>query len=148
MKREKAVRLIKRLQGKGVHIEGIGLQGHFTLKSVDAAEVAKTIETFSAMGLRVNISELDMSLYTYGDLENRYADGTPPELLAEQAEKYAALFKVFVAHHDKIDRVTFWGVHDGLSYTNYMPVKDRPDYALLFDRAGKPKPAFYAVVRR
>ncbi len=148
VKREKAVRLIKRLQDRGVHIDGIGLQGHFTLKSVDTAEVAKTIETFAAMGLRVNISELDMSLYGYGDRDNRYPDGAPAELLAEQADQYAALFQVFLTHHDKLDRITFWGVHDGLSYANYMPVKDRPDYPLLFDRAGKPKPAFYAVVKR
>jgi endo-1,4-beta-xylanase len=147
VKREKAVRLIKRLQARGVHIDGVGLQGHFTLKSVNADEEAKTIETFSAMGLRVNISELDMSLYAYGDLRNRYADGTPPELLAEQAEKYAALFKVLVAHKSAIDRVTFWGVHDGLSWTNYTPVS-RADYPLLFDREGRPKPAFNAVVNR
>ncbi len=147
-KREKAVRLIKRLQERGVHIDGIGLQGHFTLKSVNTDEVAKTIETFSAMGLRVNISELDMRLYTWTDLENRYPNGAPTELLTEQAEKYAALFKLFVDHRDAIDRVTFWGVHDGLSWTNYMPVKDRPDYPLLFDRTGRPKPAFYAVVNR
>jgi endo-1,4-beta-xylanase len=147
-KREKAVRLIKRLQERGVRVDGIGLQGHFTLKSVNVEELAKTIETFSAMGLRVNISELDMRLYTYGDLENRYPNGAPAELTAEQSEKYAALFKVFVAHRDVIDRVTFWGVHDGLSWTNSEPVKNRPDYSLLFDRECRPKPAFYAVVNR
>ncbi len=147
VKRDKAVLLIKRLQEKGVHIDGIGLQGHFTLQSVNTDEVAKSIETFSAMGLRVNISELDMRLYAYGDEENRYPNGAPPELLAEQAEKYAALFRVFVAHKSAIDRLTFWGVHDGLSWTNYDPVK-RPDYPLLFDRDGSPKPAFQAVVSR
>ncbi len=147
VKCEKAVRLIKRLQEKGVHVDGVGLQGHFTLQSVNTDEVAKSIEAFSAMGLCVSITELDMRVYAYGDEENRYPNGAPPELLAEQAEKYAALFKVFVAHKSAIDRVTFWGVHDGLSWTNYAPVK-RPDYALLFDRESKPKPAFYAVVKR
>ncbi len=148
VKREKAVRLIKHLQDRGVQVDGVGLQGHFTLKSVDPVEMAKTIETFAAMGLRVNISELDMSLYAWDNRENRYPNGATAELLAEQADKYAALFKVFVAHRDVIDRVTFWGVHDGLSWTNYTPVKDRPDYPLLFDRGGKPKSAFYTVVNR
>ena len=147
-KRDRAVRLITRLQERGVHIDGVGLQGHFTLASVNVEEVAKTIETFAAMGLRVNISELDMRLYAWHDRENRYPDGAPPDLLAEQADKYAALFNVFVAHRDAIDRVTFWGVHDGRSWTNHDPVPGRPDYALLFDRAGRPKPAFHAVVRR
>ena len=144
-KRDRAARLIRRLQDRGVHIDGIGLQGHFTLASVNVEEVAKTIETFAAMGLRVNISELDMRLYPWDDRESRYPDGAPPEILKEQAEKYAGLFKVFVAHRDVMDRVTFWGVHDGLSWTNHDPVPGRPDYALLFDRAGKPKPAFHAV---
>ena len=147
VKREKAVRLIKRLQEKGIRTDGVGLQGHFTLQSVNTDEVAKSIETFSAIGLRVSISEVDMRLYAYGDEENRYPNGAPSELLAEQADKYAALFKVFVAHKSAIDCVTFWGVHDGLSWTNYDPVS-RPDYALLFDREGRPKPAFHAVVNR
>ena len=38
------------------------------------------------------------------------------------ADRYAEIFKLFVKHRDKIDRVTFWGVHDGQSWLNYWPI--------------------------
>jgi endo-1,4-beta-xylanase len=52
---------------------------------------------------------------------------------------------MFLRHKDVIGRVTLWGVHDGDSWLNNFPVRGRTDYPLLFDRAGKPKPAFFAV---
>ena len=64
-----------------------------------------------------------------------------------EAERYADLFKVFVANRDRIIRVTFWGVTDGNSWENHWPVKDRMAYPLLFDRSCKPRPAFDAVIK-
>jgi endo-1,4-beta-xylanase len=63
------------------------------------------------------------------------------------AKRYADLFGVFLKHRDVVNRVTFWGVSDGDSWRNDWPVKGRTSYPLLFDRAGQPKPAYYAVVR-
>jgi len=42
--------------------------------------------------------------------------------------------------------VTFWNVHDGASWKNDYPVQGRTNYPLLFDRQGRPKPAFDAVM--
>jgi endo-1,4-beta-xylanase len=44
--------------------------------------------------------------------------------------------------------VTFWGVTDAASWLNNFPVRGRTNYPLLWDRDGKPKPAFEAVVER
>jgi len=63
------------------------------------------------------------------------------------ASRYAELFRVYLKHRDVIDRVTFWGVTDGDSWLNGWPVRGRTSYPLLFDRAGRPKPAFDAVMR-
>jgi len=63
------------------------------------------------------------------------------------AKRYADLFGVYMKHRDAITRVTFWGVTDGDSWLNGWPVRGRTSYPLLFDRAGKPKPAFDAVIR-
>ena len=46
-----------------------------------------------------------------------------------------------------ITRVTFWGVTDGFSWLNNFPAPGRTNYPLLFDREGKPKPAFDAVIQ-
>ena len=70
----------------------------------------------------------------------------PAEKQQELAERYADDLQLFVKHRDKIDRVTFWGVHDGQSWRNDWPVAGRDDYPLLFDRQYQPKPAFDAVI--
>jgi endo-1,4-beta-xylanase len=62
------------------------------------------------------------------------------------AQRYADVFKLFNKHADKISRVTFWGLHDGVSWKNNFPIRGRTDYTLLFDRELKPKKAFHAVI--
>jgi len=62
------------------------------------------------------------------------------------AKRYAELFAVFVKHQGVMGRVTFWGVTDGDSWLNNFPTRGRINYPLLFDREGKPKPAYNAAV--
>jgi endo-1,4-beta-xylanase len=47
---------------------------------------------------------------------------------------------------DQVARVTLWGVTDAQSWLSNFPVPGRVNHPLLFDRQGKPKPAFDAVV--
>jgi endo-1,4-beta-xylanase len=75
-----------------------------------------------------------------------YKAGLPEAVAKQQAERYAELFRVFLKHRDTVTRVTFWGVTDATSWLNNFPIRGRTNYALLFDRAGKPKPAFDAVL--
>ncbi|MFP4499482.1 MAG: endo-1,4-beta-xylanase [Candidatus Hydrogenedentota bacterium] len=146
-KREKTVRLVSDLLDRGIRVDAVGMQCHGDLGYPTAESVASSIEAFAALGVRVHISEMDLSLYAFDDHEDRFRTGAPRGVLKEQADRYAALFRVFLAHRDIIDRVAFWGLHDGQSWRNYTPVSDRPDYPLLFDAEGRPKPAFHAVVR-
>jgi endo-1,4-beta-xylanase len=145
-KRDKAVRLIRRLQAAGIRLHAVGMQGHWKLHSPPLEQIERSIETFAALGVKVNITELDMSLFTKAQTDNRYKDSAPPEVLATQAARYAALFEIFCRHRDVIDRVSFWGATDRHTWLNYHPVKGRSDYPLLFDRAGAPKPAFWAAL--
>ena len=75
-----------------------------------------------------------------------YRDGLPANVQQRLAERYAEIFRLLVKHADKIDRVTFWGVHDGHSWRNSWPVRGRSDYPLLFDRQLQPKLAFDSVI--
>jgi endo-1,4-beta-xylanase len=144
-KRDKTVRLIRRLQAAGIKVHAVGTQGHWHLQTPPLEEIERTIQTFAALGVKVNITELDMSLFTKQQTDNRYKDGAPEAVLAKQAARYAAMFEIFHRHRDVIERVTFWGTTDRTSWLNYMPVKGRTDHPLLFDRSGQPKPAFGAV---
>jgi endo-1,4-beta-xylanase len=73
-------------------------------------------------------------------------NGLPDEMQQKLAKRYAELFKVYVDHHASMGRVTLWGVTDGGSWLNDFPTRGRTNYPLLFDRQGKPKPAFTAVL--
>ena len=78
---------------------------------------------------------------------NPYTGGLPDDVQQALAKRYTDIFGVFVKHSDVIARVTFWGVTDRVSWLNNFPVRGRTNYPLLFDREGKPKPAFEAVVK-
>ncbi len=78
---------------------------------------------------------------------NPYVNGLPDAVQQQLANRYADLFRVFLKHRDKVERVTFWNVTDADSWLNDWPVKGRTNYPLLFDRNGQPKPAYDAVIR-
>jgi len=160
-KRQGAIELIQKLKAQGVPIAAIGLQGHDKLDWPTASQQAATIEAFAALGIKVNITELDVDVLprnapgnsadisatsTGGAGSNPYTAGLPDAAQQALARRYAELFNVFVAHRASIARVTFWGVTDGDSWLNDFPIRGRTNYPLLFDRQGKPKPAFYSVV--
>jgi endo-1,4-beta-xylanase len=54
---------------------------------------------------------------------------------------------LFLKYREKFSRVTFWAVHDRQSWRNYLPIKGRTDYPMLFDRNCKPKPALDAIIK-
>jgi endo-1,4-beta-xylanase len=161
-KRDGAVRLIKMLQAAGVKVHAIGTQEHNKMDWPSVALVDSMIRAFAATGVKVAITELDIDVlprvtraqgaevsdrFALQAGQNPYAAGLPDSVQQALARRYAELFRVYLAHQDVVDRVTFWGVRDGDSWLNDWPVRGRTSYPLIFDRAGKPKPAFDAIVR-
>lgn len=160
-KRDGAVRIIKNLQKKGIRIDGIGMQGHWSLHSPSLKQIQASIDAFSKLGVKVMISELDISVlpvpkdhdnpspsvrFSRDAALNPYASGLPDSVKTELADRYAALFKIFIKNRDKISRVTLWGLNDKQSWKNNWPIVGRTDYPLLFDKNNQPKKAFYSVV--
>ncbi|MCL6632422.1 MAG: endo-1,4-beta-xylanase [Alicyclobacillus herbarius] len=143
-KREKIYRLVRGLKESDVPIHGIGMQGHWGLDSPSLDEIRRTIERFASLNLRLQVTELDVSLFVWNDTE-RWAE-PPAELLERQAARYADIFRVFREYRDVIDSVTFWGTTDDLSWLNDFPVRGRGNWPLLFTREGAPKPAFWRVL--
>jgi endo-1,4-beta-xylanase len=161
-KRPKALKLLKSLLDQKVPIHAVGIQCHWRLDGVNLAEVEDSIKQFAGLGLKVMITELDLGVlptrYRGADVSfrermtpeqraamNPYVAGLPDEAAQKQAELYRQSFAMFLRHRDVIGRVTFWGPHDGDSWLNNFPIRGRTDYPLLFDRKGRPKPAFFAV---
>ena len=146
VKRDRIIRLIKGLMERGIPIHAVGMQAHWNIQSPSLEEIERSITMFAALGVKVNITELDMSLFIKEQKDNRYKDFVPSEVLAKQAARYAAVFEIFRRNRGKIERVTFWGASDRYTWLNYLPEKRRADYPLLFDRLWRPKPAFWAVI--
>ena len=160
-KRQGIKQLVRDLQAKGARIDGLGLQGHWGLTYPSAEEIETMFADYGDLGVKLMITELDVTVLpdaqqsrgadiTRNESRRKeldpYAGGLPPDIQKQLAERYAEIFRLFVKHADKIDRVTFWGVHDGHSWRNDWPMRGRHDHALLFDRQFKPKSAFEAVL--
>jgi endo-1,4-beta-xylanase len=154
-KRSGAIALIKKLQAEGIPVTAIGLQDHVKMDWPTVEQEDATISAFAALGLKVMITELDVNVLGGKQTaeitemanqagSNAYTNGLPPVVQQELAERYADLFRVFVKHRHDISLVTFWGVTDGDSWLN---IRGRVNHPLLFDRAGRPKPAFDAVIQ-
>jgi endo-1,4-beta-xylanase len=161
-KRKGALELIRKLKASGAPITAIGLQDHNRMEWPTPKQESETIKAFAALGIGVNITELDVDVLPRTTAQNTadvpatssgntqsnpYTAGLPEEMQEKLARRYAELFDVFVQHRLVIGRVTFWGVTDGDSWLNNYPTRGRTNHPLLFDRQGKAKPAFDAVLR-
>jgi endo-1,4-beta-xylanase len=160
-KRKGAIALIKKIQKSGARIDGVGIQGHWSINGPPVKEVEESILEYSKLGIKVMFTELDLTaLPNPWDLKGAevsqnfegspymdpYPMGLPDSLQQKLAQGYEDLFRLFIKHKDKISRITFWGVHDGHSWLNGWPIKGRTNYPLFFDRKLKPKPAYYRVI--
>ena len=157
-KRAKTIKLVRELKKAGVRIDAVGLQCHFMLKYAGAPQVVdEAVKAFAKEGVKSMITELDIDPLpraTGGanitDTEkagvNPHPDGLPKDLEAKQVEMYHKTFEVVKRNPKTITRVTFWGVHDGMSWLNTWPTRGRNNHPLLWDRDLKPKPAFDAVL--
>lgn len=166
-KRAGIVRMVRMLQDAGIRIDGIGIQGHWGLNYPSLDDIEASIEAYAALGVKVMITELDVDvlpltregqiigtgmlhpqfqLPEFKRYLDPYRDGLPDQVQQQLAHRYAELFRLFHRKRDVIERVSVWGVEDGMSWKNDYPIPDRINYTLLFDRERQPKPALEAVL--
>nr|WP_316769942.1 endo-1,4-beta-xylanase [Pedobacter frigiditerrae] len=150
-KRDKIYKMLKNLLAKGVPIHGVGLQAHWSINSPTRAELEKSIEMFSSLGLQIQFTELDISVYAGrqgGQLITGEKSAQPtsftPEMEQKQLEKYQMIFEVFRKYKKEITGVTFWNLSDKYSW---LDGRGRKNYPLLFDTELKPKKAYYEVIK-
>ena len=160
-KREAIVRLVKNLKAKGCRIDAVGMQSHVSFDT-PLDEYEKSMEAFAAAGVKVQVTELDLSVlpwpqqgmgagveqnFEYRKQIDPYRDGLPEEMAQKQADFYCKLFEIYLRHAADMKRVTFWGVLDSESWKNNWPVEGRVDYPLPFYGNGKEKPFVEQIMR-
>lgn len=134
-KSDRAYALMQDLSSKGVPVDGIGFQSHFSTASYPSeASLRANIERFTALGLKVNISELDV---TTADVP-----GDDATRLAAQRVVYQQVVGV-CATEPGCDAITLWGFTDKYSWRN---TASSPDIPLPFDAAYAKKPAYDGIV--
>lgn len=149
-KLETVYRLVKSLKDKRIKIDGIGLQSHWNIYRPNETQLVNAIERFASLGLQVQITELDVSVYPW-ELEIRDKNANDKEeftavMEKKQVEMYKMIFKVFRKYKQVITGVTFWNLSDRYSWLDGYLVRGRKDYPLLFDTQLKPKAAYWSVV--
>ena len=159
-KREAAIRLVRSLRKRGLRVDGIGEQAHWLLAGPSVQEIEPMMADIAKAGFEIMITELDVDPLPRpddlvgADVSKRldltpaldpYKDGLPEAVEQRLARHYADVFSMFV-RHSAVSRVTFWNVTDADTWLNRWPVPGRTNHPLLWDRQGRPKPAFDAVV--
>ena len=160
-KRGTIVKMIKSFQEKGIRIDAIGMQGHIGMNYPSLEEYQQTIDDYTATGVKVMVTELDMSalpnprqnvganiadVEAYRQEVNPYTESLPDSVAATWTQRFEDYFALFLDNQDKITRVTMWGVSDGDSWKNDFPMRGRTDYPLLFDREYNAKPIVDRII--
>ncbi|UKT63520.1 endo-1,4-beta-xylanase [Pedobacter mucosus] len=149
-KRERIYKLLKSLKNKGVPIDGVGFQAHWSLQEPTETALRKAIERYASLGLKIQFTEVDMSIYPWEknrrDRKPGESDVFTHELAQKQAAQYAMVFKVFREYKKVITNVTFWNISDRHTWLDEYPVMDRKNYPLLFDTNLQPKKSYWEVI--
>lgn len=150
-KAESLLALVKRLKARGVPIDGVGLQAHAMLGAKEpmfsgsATKLAAYIDALGKAGVKVEITELDVSLpqvkIAYGSLAS-----TREKALAMQAGVYKRVVEP-CAKSKYCTGVTVWGLRDPDSWLDTFGVTSSmaPHEPLPLDALGARKPAYRAL---
>jgi len=140
-KTEAAYRMMQQLKAAGAPIGGVGFQMHVDPRHwPPASAIRQNLERFAGLGLRVEITEMDVPIGELG--------GDPATRLARQSTLTHDIVAACVAL-PACSGVTFWGLTDRYSWLNdarWGQLRGRPPYRPLpFDADYRPKPMAAAI---
>lgn len=157
-KREACLQMVRELQAEGIAIDGIGMQAHYCIPrgvgvdngDFDLAEFEKSIRAYTELGLEVQLTELDISIYPYSNSVPVVYDELPESLERIQGAMFGQILSLCRQYAQpraegagRVTGVTFWGVSDESS--NLNKEFNRACYPLLFDEWHEPKLGYYEI---
>lgn len=140
VKRAAIITLVTGMKNRGIPVDGIGMQMH-TNTSVSDNAISAAITAVANVGLKVHISELDISVNPNNDQNMKFTDA----VASAQSIKYQNLVKAYNALPAAQQfGITTWNVGDADSWI--PPYYHRPDWPLPFDASYKRKAAWQGIV--
>jgi endo-1,4-beta-xylanase len=133
--------MVKDFRERGVPIDGVGLQMHLFDLQADVKSIEANIARFTALGVQVHITEMDVAIATAPS-----GDALRAEDLQKQADIYGAIAQACLAHPG-CTAIQTWGFTDKYSWIR-SKTKGVKGAALLFDRNYVEKPSCKAVKSR
>jgi len=133
--------MVRDFRERGVPIDGVGFQMHIANLHPDVASISANIKRFTALGVQVHITEMDVALPVDAEGNARAAD------LQLQADIYRQIATACVSHRPSDSGCTAiqtWGFTDKYSWIGSHSKKTE-GAALLFDRNYQAKPACLAL---
>jgi len=131
--------MVKDFKGRGVPIDGVGLQMHISRLDFDTTAVAANIKRLTQLGLQVHITELDVSLPIGPGGQFQTED------LGRQAEIYHGVARACL-QNPGCTAIQTWGFSDKYSWVASHSHGTQGS-ALPFDRNYQPKPAYQALLQ-
>jgi endo-1,4-beta-xylanase len=129
--------MVRDFRQSGVPIDGVGFQMHIANLHADVASISANIGRFTALGVQVHITEMDVALPVD-------SNGNPrPEDLQLQADIYRDIATACLARPG-CTAIQTWGFTDKYSWIGSHSKKTL-GAALPFDRNYRANPAYAAL---
>lgn len=140
VKRAAIISLVTGMKNRGIPVDGFGMQMHTNTNVSDNA-ISAAITAVANTGLKVHISELDISVNPNNDQNMTFTAA----IASAQSLKYQSVVKAYNAlpAAQKFG-ITTWDVGDADSWI--PPYYHRPDWPLPFDASYKRKAAWQGIV--
>jgi endo-1,4-beta-xylanase len=110
----------------------------------------ESLKLYASLGLQIQITELDISIYPWEKNLRAKKPGEQDSLTTalekKQIDQYARVFAVLRDFKKEISSVTFWNLADRSTWLDQYPVPGRKNYPLLFDQNLQRKKAYWGVV--
>jgi endo-1,4-beta-xylanase len=129
--------MVRDFRRRGVPIDGVGFQMHIANLLADVVSISANIDRFTALGVQVHITEMDVALPVDAEGNAR------PEDLQRQADIYREIARACLSHPG-CTAIQTWGFTDKYSWIGSHSKKTQ-GAALLFDRSYRAKPAYEAL---
>jgi endo-1,4-beta-xylanase len=131
--------MIRDFREHGVPIDGIGFQMHVANLHADIASISANIKRFTALGVQVHITEMDIAVPVDSSGDAR------PQDLQLQADIYRQIAAACLSHPG-CTAIQTWGFTDKYSWIGSHS-KHTQGGALPFDRNYRAKPAYRELLR-